>query len=505
MKIFYFNFNVGSGAEYVGDIFASWLSEIEGVMLLEYKIQSSSAEILEMLMKYRPDMIILNDTFERTRVPIDEYLKKYPLAKLVLLAHCWSELVPDPKIPADLIRLISICSKIFCLNVAPKRVLKDLPHTVVNAYHPMNSRVYKIITPWNDRPNKFLIFGNILNVKLSKAFISDIAKTNLRIDCYGRRITSNDMVEYNKAFDNCSNLSYKGCVSQEEVPLLLNEYKYLILPHDGQEPFNLSLLQAILCGTIPLVSNDKNTRQYDARWIDWAHGLYNSCNMASELVNNLVSIDKDNPDLDIESKQISLEASKRFDYDHLKASFSEYIDECNKDKEKKPTEKSCAPNIWYGNKKETPIPSTFKSTRPKFIATDAWYGKMEKKDAWYDKKEQKCILGREQFIRCRVGPCGNMRNDSIYPIGVDVNFDDFKKRAITISKNFGDNCSYDGESDTYSVEQYQGAIGENLELRGQGESYFRVIFEEDKWRFYKQGVLQFEASSAKELEEKLGG
>jgi hypothetical protein len=106
---------------------------------------------------------------------------------------------------------------------------------------------------------------------------------------------------------------------------------------------------------------------------------------------------------------------------------------------------------------------------------------------------EKVILGRLQFKHARVGCCGQVRNDSIYPIGYSTTIDNFKKEALDIIEN------YDG--DTYSIEYYKGDSIDDT--RGNGESLFFLIYNDeiDKWEFYKNGKLTFTTSKDRILED----
>lgn len=455
MKIFYINLDVGSGIEYVGNIFLNWLKNIDGIELTMHTSQDCSVEFIDFIKKAEPDLIISNESYPRTRVGINEYLKLNPSTKLLFLSHSWQEIMVRDRLSGEFNEFISRCNRIFCLNVMPQYA-KDKLKFVDNFCHPISHEIFNITTSWKDRPYKFLYFGNIIPIKLSRSFISEISKTNIQLDCYGNRwkkhIRDIDMQEYNKAFDECPNIRYKGKISRDGVSSLLNQYKYFVLPHDGAEPFNISLLEAIFCGTIPLIVNDTNSKTFDPGWLDWADGFYYSCNSAEDLIKNMILIEKDDPNLEDESVDISTRASKKFDYNRLKDAFKDYINSCRSVK----------------------LPSN----------------------------DIKCVMGREQFIKSRVGPCGAIRNDSIYPIGTRADFDDFRSRAISVAKNFTAGFSYDGESDTYSVEQYAALEGENLEFRGQGESLFLLTLKNDKWQFYKDGRLQFEVTNPSELEKK---
>jgi len=487
MKIFYVNLNVGSGIEQTGNVILNWINEISGVEVSEYKHQTSEEIFNEALLDFLPDTIILNESYPRVRPPVVEYVKSRPATKLIYLNHLWQEVYYSNhhRDSINYIEFINACTKIFCLNVIPKDKVEKLPKSVENFYHPIDPSEFKIMTPWKDRSKNFLYLGSIFPHKFSLDFIKEIDKTDIRIDCYGRRDANaqvENLEDYYRLFDSCKNIRYKDQISQKDVVRVLNEYKYFVMPHDGMEPFNMCLLQAILCGTIPLIANDELSKKYDPSWLRWADGLYYSCNTAAELVNNLTKITADNVDSSAESEQIREEAAKKFNYEKFKVAFQGYL-------------KSL---IGEGDRKlkwnKTPIIKQEKKPNQKKDNSQNPYksGVVADKD---------CVLGREIFINPRVGPCGATRNDSIYPIGDAPDFESFKKRATAIAKNFNPSNSYYGEADTYAVEQYLGLEGENIEFRGKGKSFYLFKKQDDDWAFYKDGVLQFVSSTA-DLENK---
>lgn len=487
MKIFYVNLDVGSGIEQTGNVVLSWINELQGVELFEYKLQNPANIFNEALVAFSPDVIILNESYPRVRPPVVEYVKNHPSTKLIYLNHSWKEIYYRKQHcdSDDYAEFINVCTKIFCLNVIPKDIIEKLPSNIDNFYHPIDPNEFKISTPWRDRPKNFLYLGGIFPDKFSWDFINEIDKTEIQIDCYGQKYPNaqiENKEEYYKLFDSCKNIHYKGIIPQEDVSRVLNEYKYFVMPHNSAELFNMCLLQAILCGTVPLITNDESSKEYDPSWIYWADGLYYSCRTASDLINNLVKISNENLDSSIDSEQIRKEAVKRFDYKKFKSAFQEYLKSLIRDCDKK--------LIWD----KTPI------SKQQVIQERANSQPQYKYESSIV-ADRNLVLGREIFINPRVGPCGATRTDSIYPIGDAPDFESFKRRATTIARGFNANNSYSGEADTYAVEQYLGLEGENIEWRGKGKAFYLFKKEGAGWAFYKDEILQF-VSSADQLDSK---
>lgn len=107
------------------------------------------------------------------------------------------------------------------------------------------------------------------------------------------------------------------------------------------------------------------------------------------------------------------------------------------------------------------------------------------------------IFRRVEFKRARVGCCGLVRNDSITPVGYDVNASAFQKEACTLMERYGKQ-SYDGDGDEYSLEYFEGESPDQ-NLREDGPSLFKFVLKGKKWQFFDHGKIQFSVASLKEL------
>jgi glycosyltransferase involved in cell wall biosynthesis len=117
----------------------------------------------------------------------------------------------------------------------------------------------------------------------------------------------------------------KGYVNQSKVADVMNEYKFFVMPHDGPEPFNIAMLQAIKCGTIPLVVNDRSDRT--SLWLNWAKDLHFCNDTVDEFLVNLNRINKDSDISDAEeiSNHISTLSMERFNYQKMKEDFKKIV------------------------------------------------------------------------------------------------------------------------------------------------------------------------------------
>ena len=330
MKILLFNFTVGSAVEYIGNTFRKWLNEIPNIDIVEIKEQNASVVNIDFIINAKPDIIILNDLLEEKTLDCVYYYKKcFPNTKVIVIYHSWRTIYNfDEKNADDFKRRYfnNLVDDIICLNYIPENTnnTSDLFKRVHNFYHPIDTMEYYSKIPWNKRDNLFGYFGNILPHKMSLEFIEKIQQTDIIVDCYGKILDWEEYKEYNNLVNNCKNIVFKGYINQEDMPDYINRYKYFVMAHDGYEPFNVTLLQCILCGTIPLVVNDRTSKKFDSTWIDWADNLYFGSNTVEEMINNLEHIKTlDCNDISI---QISNQAKLKFDYSKFKDFFIKTIE-----------------------------------------------------------------------------------------------------------------------------------------------------------------------------------
>jgi glycosyltransferase involved in cell wall biosynthesis len=317
-----FNPDVGSAIEYMGDTLVSWLKEIGDVHNCKY--QTRTSHYVKFLKDYQPDLIVTNEMYVRiiTAANIYKHITGVPY---IHVDHVWKRLNCKRTDMAGLLdyealmECREVADWIFCTNYMPsyEKWHHRVAHKISNRYYATNPDVFNIRKPWSDRTKMFGYFGNLLPHKLSNEFLRKIQDTNIVVDCYGRRmeehtdlvITESRNKEYYTIFDSAvesGNINYYGLIDQDKIADVMNEYKYFVMPHCGDEPFNWVLKQCAYCGTVPLVVNDRNSQQYDGKWIDWATGLYLGC----ESVNHSVA-----------SETVSKIAMDKFSYQEFKEEF----------------------------------------------------------------------------------------------------------------------------------------------------------------------------------------
>jgi len=291
-KIYYYNVTYGSGVEATGNRIGLMFNEYKKQhpkKFISYRLQNPPHTMLKDLAENKPDIIIMNELHQRVMIAVHAYKILKPKTKIILLNHCYPYLTDFP-VPEDSV-LFEWCSEdgakdindflrkgvdhIINLNHRPKEkeIHSVLKERVVEKYFPIEDD-FRIYVPWNERPKDFFFFGSVYPIKLSGEFVEKFSKTNMSIDVYGkwRRDPENEtMLDYNKykrMIIESSAFNYKGIIPDGDVFRTLNQYKFFVMPHDGPEPFCLCLAEAIRCGCIPLVVNDRNRNW--GKWIDWA-------------------------------------------------------------------------------------------------------------------------------------------------------------------------------------------------------------------------------------------
>jgi hypothetical protein len=331
MDILYVNFDVGSAIEFAGNIFEEWIKELivdNDINLNVIKTQNPYWMLSDIFYESKPNIIILNEFFDRSNIPSFFYKKYFPETSIILIEHVWQRMKDcfDKNEYNINKTFYQECTQIFCINNFPENFVLNIKN-LLNFYYPTDPKVFNIFKPWGEREKNFIYLGNILPHKLSYEFIEKIKGTDIKIDCYGKKMLDNEELKpYYELFDSRSeNLIYKGEISQNEVPKMINDYKYFIMPHNGFEPFNWVLLQSIFCGTIPLIVNNKMQNDFDPSWIDWADTLYFGCDKVDELINNLNLILIDSPNLSKISEDINNRGQEKFNYYKFKDKFQEVV------------------------------------------------------------------------------------------------------------------------------------------------------------------------------------
>ena len=341
-RIFLFNFNVGSGIENLGNTFCKMLREYEqeggNIDIMEYKLQNPPCILIDALVKYKPDIIILNETYTRTIKAVYYYKKCFPNTKAILINHTLShlrnlpikdekanELLSHDEIVTTNYFMINMVDKIINLNCYPDRNRHNYPDWLrkktVDILFPIDYRIFKKTKPFENRKIDFFYFGNVSNHRLSKEFLKlfDDLEHDMVLHVYGKLAGDED---YNRLILTSDKIIYHGYVKQENLVDTLNDCRFLINARAYGEPFFMSMGEAIMCGCIPMVVNDRKKKW--SNWIDHYNGCYLEYQSNESLLSAMRKFNERRNDtellklLDKTSSENAEEMKGRTDYERFK-------------------------------------------------------------------------------------------------------------------------------------------------------------------------------------------
>ena len=341
-RIYFYNWNVGSGVERAGNTFLGMLDEYKKKHpenVKEYKLQNPCCILIQDLIKFNPDVIIMNEYYPRL-IEACYYYKNFKKdTKIILLNHCYDSLInlPISEKMSDADVTINYAFRetidyIINLNYHPenKPYPSFLRDKIIDMFFTLRYDKWKSKASFLDRKKDFLYIGNLLPHKFSSEFVDKFSKTNMKIDIYGKMFKEKkELKDYNDKILKSKNFNYLGYCSPEKVVDVYNKYRFLILPHHGYEPFSFVVLEALKTGTIPLIVETMPDQRGD--WMAWADGLYIKDNTVNELLKRmklyLTNKRKTNiiKKLDIKSKLISEEINLRTSYEKFKKKFLQMI------------------------------------------------------------------------------------------------------------------------------------------------------------------------------------
>ncbi len=342
-RIYFYNWNVGSGIEAIGNSIAGMFTEYRKKhpeKFCEYKMQNPPSILIKELAKFKPDIIIINDYFPRIIEASYYYKLVNKDTRIILLNHCYGNLLnlPEPKKDEYPDRRVAInyalqkkegIDYILNFNYHPSEEPYPYPLglKVRDMYFPLSDNIWNCRTPFSKRKKDFLYLGNLHPNKFSEEFIKKISNTNLRVDVYGE---FRGEEKYKQSILESKNLNFMGYYPHEKVPELFNQYKFLIIPHKGREcfaPAGIVFLEAIKTGLIPLVVKNESDTKGGVDRAAWARGLYYEFDSVDALLKkmSLLRKEKDKKEYEKMSKKISSVAKKHLNYENFKEKLFELI------------------------------------------------------------------------------------------------------------------------------------------------------------------------------------
>lgn len=329
-KILLLNFDIGSGVEYVGNVIAEWIKEFD-VEFLEYKVQNPACLVIDSFLKFKPDVVIINDRSARLYEPSYYYKRFFPETKSIYISHGIKEIAQPSSTGNNERREDEVLFYIFARDYMdtiislgdPIQAPDFIRSRLLKGCFPVYPNDYRPKIQWSHRKKNFCYIGQINKLKFSEDFIR-LLKDSPDIDLYGN-VNENGFLE-----KDCVNIikNYKGYFGQqpqETISDILNQYKYFVLPH-GRMPeiFNITLQQAINCGTIPLLLNDQ-TSDFDHTWAQWASEFVIQFDKEEHLLSAMKELSKNQNDYTYMSYNISAKIQEKFSYWKFKNDFNKLM------------------------------------------------------------------------------------------------------------------------------------------------------------------------------------
>jgi hypothetical protein len=348
-KIFFIALTVGSGVQNTGEritkMFDKYSKDNPGKFMV-YLYQNSSTTMTDELIKFKPDIIMLNEHYYRCFIAMLFYKKYNPDTILIYFNHCYPRLIEFPTKPSaeegieygvhtDV--FLQSCDLIYNLNHHPSDEPYAYPFRkkTIDIYFPIPREEWHITTPWSKRKRLFMFWGGVFPAKFSEKFIDAIADTDLEVDVYGQIHDENDRhVKYKPYWEKLrrtKQLQVMGKIENNNLLNTVNSYKFFICPHYGTEPFMLTLGEACMAGTIPLMHNDVGRGRAGQNWRAWADNLYIDHSSVDSLIDKMKLLRNVHTDPDYAavlekySYDISEEMSNRLNYDRFKRELFTFI------------------------------------------------------------------------------------------------------------------------------------------------------------------------------------
>lgn len=158
---------------------------------------------------------------------------------------------------------------------------------------PLEISNFKIIKNYNNRKKNICTFARLNGEKTNTNILEFFKNEMIHYDYYAVKQLeyNNEQYHLKMLFDNKFCNLYEQ-VSRIELPLVLNNYKFHILC--SRECFSIITLEAMACGTIPILISNKENFDYELSWIPKNFGY--KFTSTSDFKNNFYDVinDKNN-------------------------------------------------------------------------------------------------------------------------------------------------------------------------------------------------------------------
>jgi glycosyltransferase involved in cell wall biosynthesis len=178
---------------------------------------------------------------------------------VVRTGFTWSLLRKTHNAPKHNVRMIGIAEHLAYKNASVVTVTTQIQaRYIIENYHLSEEKIRimpnyvdtRLFMPlgWGEKyPDRLVFVGRLNEEKNLSNLIEAIAKTSLTLDIYGKGDIRDKLETQAKKLS--ARVNFMGVVPNDEMPAVLNRYRYYILPsfHEGMPK---TLLEAMACGLV---------------------------------------------------------------------------------------------------------------------------------------------------------------------------------------------------------------------------------------------------------------
>ena len=234
LNILYINCDRGAGVEFEGNLFLEIMKRVKGIDSIT--ISKGQHYQIYKTTDYEPyDLIITNDfTFE------DAYYDSFCNVKKPFINISFG----GSNHNAPFVDLVIDINHFYTLHT----IKEHRNYANINF---ISGNIWHDYTKWENRSDDVLYVGRFNDSKIIEEFLDAMVGLNKKVNFYGT-ITDEDYYDKWKHVIN-----YHGHINHKELLKVYNDYKTIYL-FSTTECLSMTVREAILCGTVPIVYDDCN-------------------------------------------------------------------------------------------------------------------------------------------------------------------------------------------------------------------------------------------------------